>query len=261
MMNLRFLCLFLVAASAMANEWLTLKAQEDGVAPLGDEGVLYANKYEGYGVFYPLHNATVLLHYKIISMNNTLLFETEIPLDMIVNELPMNLLKLATSHMVEADEFELYVPASLQSDLGSMHQGLLPPDDPFVMRIKFLQLIDDDDNSVKTYALTCVLATKQGCNEQELTFCRNFYAGTRGHVEHIRGEGLRLIKFFSDAAIDTPADYNWYERRIFIVPQLADMEEERVKTGVAHWLELERLANEEAEANEAAANDQRSEEL
>jgi hypothetical protein len=256
MMNLRLLCFFLMAISAMSHEWLNQKAQDDGVAPLGQEGVLYEKKYEGHGVFYPLHNATVILHYKIISMNNTLLYETENPMDMIWNELPMNLLKLAIAQMVEADEFELYVPATLQADLGPLHQGLLPPDDPFMMRIKFLQLIDDDDNSVKKYALTCVLATKQGCNDEELNFCRNFYAGTRGHAEHIRGEGLRLIKFFSDAALDTPADYNWYERRIFLMPQLADMEEERAKTSVAHWLELERLAEEQAEEQ-----NQQSEEL
>jgi hypothetical protein len=231
MMNLLVLFLFLLTSAAASHEWLTAKSKEDGVTPLGDQGLLYVKKFAGWGVFYPLDAAKVLLFYQIFDIDNDLLDESQDePPEISVGNLTMPAMKMAMSIMVEGDELELYVPA----ELGHPHTT-----EPFRLRLKFADWFPSTETPLdqqRISALTCNLCAKEGCNEQELQYVRNFYKGMRGNPSAMRNEVIRLQKNINDGMVRTADDYNWSERKIFLLPQMAKLEEDRMASGSDDYL-------------------------
>jgi hypothetical protein len=215
-------------AAASPDDWLTAaNSQEDGgaavIAPLGDDGVLFKSMYAGWGAFYPLERAAVLVQYQIFDMDHVLLEGRQEPYDGLVGDLPLPVLKMALTRMVEGDEWELYVPATD------------PTAAPTLIRVKFLQMGDTPD---KVCALTCNLRTKENCNERELKYSTNIAKGMRGHPKAMRNEIIRLRRHFGEGKIESPEHHNWQERRIFLLAQLADLEDERIANGVEQRLEF-----------------------
>jgi hypothetical protein len=135
---------------------------------------------------------------------------------------------MALKRMVEGDEWELYVPEATDSSTTTV-------EDAHLIRIKFLQMGETTD---KVYALTCNLRTKEHCNERELKYSTNIAKGMRGHPNAMRNEIIRLRRHFGEGKIESPEHHNWQERRIFLLQQLADLEEERIAIGREQRLEF-----------------------
>jgi hypothetical protein len=266
MMDLRvvfgFLFLLVIATAVTAaaadhqahDEWLLAKSKEEGVKPLlnsGGGGLLYYKKnYEGWGVFYPRDGAKVMVFYQLFDIFDMLIEESpEPPVPTTVGNISIPAMRIAMYTMVEGDEVEVYSPPEFYGPPNNNNSSNVMTG-PFRLRFKFADWYPSNETTLdkqQVSALTCMLCVidvttqecivgeTNGCTTQEIQYVRNIYLGMRGSPHALRGEATRIRNEITKSKVQTPDAYNWSERRIYLLNQMAAMEEDRLERGTDEY--------------------------
>jgi len=218
------LSLTLVAAE---DDWITAKSQEEGVLPLGNTGLFYKRLEAGYGAHYPLDSATVSTMWKVVNIRNEDVEQSEQPTYGLAKDLFIPAMRLAVLHMVEGDLFDIYAPAEFGYDFILLPAGL-NPGEPFTLKMTLLDIHDPDE---RIWALKCNLRTKEDCSPRELMYASNIHLSMHGFPDQLRKEAIRVSTLEAEGFVKSRDDYTWNQHRMFLLPQIADLEDERIAKG------------------------------
>ncbi len=229
--TMRFLalCSLLVvqAAAFETNEAGKMFLEENSKKPdvqVLPSGVQYKVAVQGYGAWRPKPACDVYVHYEVQTIAGKTVDFTKESLRTNVEDIVMPAIREVVLHMVQGDEWEIFVPAEHGYEV--LPDGLQPGD---VVKA-YVQLLSINSKS-KYYqirALTCDLRTKQGCTPKELEYATNMYQGQHGFPEAMRGEFTRLNRELNEG-LDSKEDITWWETKIYLMEQLYEMEVVRLR--------------------------------